>query len=137
MRLPIIAWPSPPQARQLTRYMAKEFAPRGIRVNSVALGPTRTRLGNDGFARLPEIIPAIAAETALKRLGEHRISARPFQRRCRTNSAGSPARTSKYPPDTRSNPILTGVVTSIDRPAQHPARAGAFSGGCIFQADSV
>lgn len=54
----------------LTRYMAKELAPRGIRVNSIAPGPTRTRLGNDGFARHPEIIPAIAAETALKRLGE-------------------------------------------------------------------
>lgn len=54
----------------LTRYMAKEFASRGIRVNSVAPGPTRTRLGNDGFARHPEVIPAIAAETALGRLGE-------------------------------------------------------------------
>ncbi len=54
----------------LTRYMAKEFAPRKIRVNSVAPGPTRTRLGNDGFARFPEVIPGIAAETALQRLGE-------------------------------------------------------------------
>lgn len=54
----------------LTRYMAKELAPRLIRVNSVAPGPTRTRLGNDGFARHPEIIPVIAAETALQRLGE-------------------------------------------------------------------
>jgi NAD(P)-dependent dehydrogenase (short-subunit alcohol dehydrogenase family) len=54
----------------LTRYMAKEFAPRGIRVNSVAPGPTRTRLGGDAFARHPEIIPAIAANTAMGRLGE-------------------------------------------------------------------
>lgn len=53
-----------------TRYMAKELAPRNIRVNSIAPGPTRTRLGNDGFARHPEIIPVIAAETALGRLGE-------------------------------------------------------------------
>jgi NAD(P)-dependent dehydrogenase (short-subunit alcohol dehydrogenase family) len=54
----------------VTRYMAKELAPRGIRVNSVAPGPTRTRLGNDGFARFPEVIPGIAAETGLQRLGE-------------------------------------------------------------------
>lgn len=53
-----------------TRYLAKELGPRGIRVNSVAPGPTRTRLGDDGFERFPEIIPAMAARTALGRLGE-------------------------------------------------------------------
>jgi NAD(P)-dependent dehydrogenase (short-subunit alcohol dehydrogenase family) len=31
----------------LTRYMAKEFSPRGIRVNSVAPGSTRTRIAQD------------------------------------------------------------------------------------------
>lgn len=56
----------------LTRYMAKEFAARGIRVNSVAPGPTRTRIGNDGFARHPEVIPPLVAQTALGRLGEAR-----------------------------------------------------------------
>jgi NAD(P)-dependent dehydrogenase (short-subunit alcohol dehydrogenase family) len=54
----------------LTRYMAKEFSPRGIRVNSVAPGSTRTRIGGDAFAKHPEIIPAIAARAALGRLGE-------------------------------------------------------------------
>jgi NAD(P)-dependent dehydrogenase (short-subunit alcohol dehydrogenase family) len=35
----------------LTRYMAREFSKRGIRVNSVAPGSTRTRIAGDAFAR--------------------------------------------------------------------------------------
>ncbi|MEV5689775.1 SDR family NAD(P)-dependent oxidoreductase [Micromonospora globbae] len=54
----------------LTRYMAKEFSVRGIRVNSVSPGSTRTRIGGDAFARFPEVIPGLAARTALGRLGE-------------------------------------------------------------------
>ena len=54
----------------MTRYFAKELGRRGIRVNSVSPGPTRTRLGDDGFARFPELIAPIAAKTALGRLGE-------------------------------------------------------------------
>jgi len=54
----------------LTRYMAKEFSPRLIRVNSVEPGPTRTRLGGDAFDKMPEVIPMLAARTALGRIGE-------------------------------------------------------------------
>jgi NAD(P)-dependent dehydrogenase (short-subunit alcohol dehydrogenase family) len=54
----------------LTRYMAKELSGRGIRVNSIAPGPTRTRIANDAFERFPEVIPPIVARTALGRLGE-------------------------------------------------------------------
>ncbi|MER6392546.1 SDR family NAD(P)-dependent oxidoreductase [Streptomyces sp. NPDC059382] len=54
----------------LTMYMAKEFSKRGIRVNAVAPGSTRTRLADNAFERFPEVIPALAAKTALGRVGE-------------------------------------------------------------------
>ncbi|CAN5592567.1 SDR family oxidoreductase [soil metagenome] len=54
----------------LTRYLATELSARGIRVNSVSPGATRTRLGDDGFEKHPEVIPMIAAKTALGRVGE-------------------------------------------------------------------
>jgi NAD(P)-dependent dehydrogenase (short-subunit alcohol dehydrogenase family) len=54
----------------LTRYMAKEFSRRGIRVNSVAPGATRTRIGDDAYDKYPEVIQQIVEMTALGRLGE-------------------------------------------------------------------
>lgn len=51
----------------LTRYMAKEFGPRRIRVNAVSPGAIRTELGgglNDEFETL------LAGQTALGRVGE-------------------------------------------------------------------
>ena len=54
----------------LTRYMAKELGGRGVRVNGVAPGPTRTRLGGDAFEHHPEVIPPLVERTVLNRLGE-------------------------------------------------------------------
>lgn len=54
----------------LTRYMAKEFGPRRIRANSVAPGPIRTDMTNEALDQNPAWVEALAAQTALGRLGE-------------------------------------------------------------------
>ena len=53
-----------------TRFLAKELSGRSIRVNSIAPGPTRTRLGDNAFERFPEVIDDLAAKTAFGRIGE-------------------------------------------------------------------
>jgi len=53
-----------------TRFLAKELSGRSIRVNSIAPGPTRTRLGDNAFERFPEVIDGLAAKTAFGRIGE-------------------------------------------------------------------
>jgi NAD(P)-dependent dehydrogenase (short-subunit alcohol dehydrogenase family) len=51
----------------LSRYMAKEFGERGIRVNSVSPGPIRTELGG---GLTPDFEAMLATQTALGRVGE-------------------------------------------------------------------
>jgi NAD(P)-dependent dehydrogenase (short-subunit alcohol dehydrogenase family) len=52
-----------------TRYIAKELAPRRIRVNAVSPGPTRTNFGDGAFDRHPEFIEPLAAQSVFGRLG--------------------------------------------------------------------
>jgi NAD(P)-dependent dehydrogenase (short-subunit alcohol dehydrogenase family) len=54
----------------VTAFWAKELADRGIRVNTVAPGTTRTRIGDDAFAKQPEMLPVLARNFALGRVGE-------------------------------------------------------------------
>lgn len=51
----------------LTRYMAKEWGPRGIRANAIAPGPIRTELGG---GLTPDFEAMLAGQTALARVGE-------------------------------------------------------------------
>jgi 3-oxoacyl-[acyl-carrier protein] reductase len=53
----------------MSRTLAQELGPRGITVNVVAPGATRTEANGDFFT--PELESAIAGMTALGRLGQH------------------------------------------------------------------
>jgi NAD(P)-dependent dehydrogenase (short-subunit alcohol dehydrogenase family) len=53
----------------LTRYMAKEFGPRGIRANSISPGAIRTDMTSDALDQSPEFVALLASQTALGRIG--------------------------------------------------------------------
>jgi NAD(P)-dependent dehydrogenase (short-subunit alcohol dehydrogenase family) len=54
----------------LTRYLAKELGPRGIRVNVVAPGPVETDFNNAAIRNNPERKQALANMAALGRVGQ-------------------------------------------------------------------
>jgi NAD(P)-dependent dehydrogenase (short-subunit alcohol dehydrogenase family) len=52
-----------------TRYLAKELAPRKIRVNAVSPGPTHTNLADGAFDKNPEFDKILGEQVALGRVG--------------------------------------------------------------------
>jgi len=60
----------------VTPYWATELSGRRIRVNAVAPGTTRTRIGNDAFLESPELAEALGQGVALGRIGEPEDAAR-------------------------------------------------------------
>lgn len=53
-----------------TRYAAKEFAPRRIRVNAVSPGPTHTNFGDGAMDKHPEFLKPLIEQTAFGRMGK-------------------------------------------------------------------
>jgi len=61
--------PSKAALSSWTRYLAKELAPRKIRVNAVSPGPVHSNIGGGAFDKHPEYIKPLADQTALGRIG--------------------------------------------------------------------
>lgn len=61
--------PSKAALTSWTRYLAKELAPRRIRVNAVSPGPVHSNFGGGVFDKHPEYIQPLADQTALGRIG--------------------------------------------------------------------
>lgn len=61
--------PSKAALSSWTRYLAKELAPRKIRVNAVSPGPVHSNIGDGAFDKHPEYIKPLADQTALGRIG--------------------------------------------------------------------
>ena len=61
--------PSKAALSSWTRYLAKELAPRNIRVNAVSPGPVHTNIADGAFDKHPEYMQPLAEQTALGRIG--------------------------------------------------------------------
>jgi NAD(P)-dependent dehydrogenase (short-subunit alcohol dehydrogenase family) len=61
--------PSKAALTSWTRYLAKELAPRKIRVNAVSPGPVHSNFGDGAFDKHPEYIKPLAEQPALGRIG--------------------------------------------------------------------
>jgi NAD(P)-dependent dehydrogenase (short-subunit alcohol dehydrogenase family) len=61
--------PSKAALSSWTRYLAKELAPRKIRVNTISPGPVHTNLADGAFDKHPEYIKPLGQQTALGRIG--------------------------------------------------------------------